>query len=160
MIVNDKYNLQTNILSQADDFCEAFHRCTQGKNPAIDEFGRTKYAVVNIPAIVNAAFACELYLKSLLGKKGEHNLKNLFELLDTDKQEQIRSYVDKKFDKHCIYSFDFCLKRAANVFIEWRYIYEENHTDGFMGCFINEYLIFFSYFTEILKNLAHSNNSF
>lgn len=155
------YDLTTTILQQADDFAEAFYRCTQGKNSTIDEFGRAKYSAINIPAIVNAAFACELYLKSMLNKKkGVHNLKALFKLLDTDIQEQIKSYVDKKLNKHCSYSFDICLERAAKVFIEWRYIYEGYHTDGSMGCFINEYLMFFDSFTEILKNLAHSNYSF
>ena len=152
------YCLQTNALSQADDFVEAYRRCVQGKNPSIDEYGRTCCSVVNIPAIVNAAFACELYLKSILGTNTkEHNLAILYSQLDNEKQSRIRQYVDKSFDGHSIYSFDSCLKRAANVFVNWRYIYENEHSDGYMGCFINEYLEFFKHFVLVLKEIAHAN---
>ena len=156
--MGELYSLQTNILLQADDFAEAYRRCARGENPTIDEYGRTCYAVVNIPAIVNAAFACELYMKSMITTPiVGHELASLFSELDTDKQEQIRQYVDNKFKEHPVNSFDMCLERATNVFVDWRYIYEEEHTDGFMGCFINEYLTFFQYFIEILSKLAHAN---
>ena len=152
------YFLQTNILMQADDFAEAYCRCIQGENPSIDAYGRTCYHVVNIPAIVNAAFACELYMKSILGTNTkEHNLSLLYSQLNIEKQIRIRQYIDKSFDGHLIYSFDTCLKRAANVFVDWRYIYENEHSDGYMGCFINEYLEFFKHFTFILKEIAHEN---
>ena len=152
------YSLQTNILLQADDFAEAYCRCIKGENPTIDEYGRTCCSVLNIPAIVNAAFACELYIKSILvTTTKEHDLEILYSQLDNEKQSEIRSYVDKCFNGHPTYKFDTCLKRASNAFVDWRYIYEDEHSDGYMGCFINEYLEFFKHFIFILKEIAHEN---
>lgn len=152
------YCLQTNALSQADDFVEAYRRCVQGKNPSIDKYGRTCYSVLNIPAIVNAAFACELYIKSILATTiKDHDLAILFAQLDNEMQKKIRQHVDNCFVGHPTYSFDSCLKRAANAFIDWRYIYENEHSDGYMGCLINEHLVFFNHFVFILKELAHAN---
>lgn len=156
--MSSQYILQTNILMQADDFAEAYNRCVQGINQPNND-GYTSYSVVNIPAIVNAAFACELYLKSIINKKVyTHNLLELFQLLNTDLQLSIEQEANCKLQKqNQDYYFKSCLERASNVFEDWRYIYEEKHSDGFMGCFVNEYLIFFDKFTQILKVLAHSN---
>lgn len=156
----EKFALQTNILLHADDFFEAYRRCIKGECPVKDEFGRLKYSVINIPSIVNAAFACELYLKSILKKPVmEHDLKKLFETLEKNKQNEIRKLVNNQLEKQSKYSFDLCLERAVNIFVKWRYIYEDVHTDGFMGCFINEYLLFFQCFISTLKDFAYKNQS-
>ena len=155
--MSEVYFLQTNILLQADDFFEAYKRCIYGKNPKV-EGGCTQYSVVNIPAIVNAAFACELYMKSLIKEKENkqgHDLKELFDKLTNETQEQIKQFVNEKLETQPFYSFDTLLDLAKNAFVEWRYIFEEEHTDGFMGCFINEYLMFFEYFVTALKDMAH-----
>ena len=61
------YNdFNVSIRNIANDFYSAYKRCIEGKNPHIDEYGRHVMEVVNVPAIVNAAFACELYLKLLI----------------------------------------------------------------------------------------------
>ena len=158
------YDLQTNILLQADDFTEAYHRCMCGVNPEVDEYGCMRCHYVGVPAIVNAAFACELYLKYLIGSKIEgvspqkrHDLKVLYSKLDKPLQNQIREYVEAQWTQPDGYSFDDLLERAKNVFVAWRYIFEEEHTDGYMGCFINEYLKFFELFVAILHKLAHEN---
>lgn len=62
------YNFDVSIINIADDFFEAYKRCKEGKNPRSNH-GCIAFSVVNIPAIVNAAFASELYLKSMLPKK-------------------------------------------------------------------------------------------
>ena len=158
------YDLQTNILLQADDFVEAYQRCIRGENPEVDEYGRVHSHFIAIPAVVNAAFACELYLKYLIGLKIEeispkerHDLKALYFMLDTPLQNQIRQYVEANWTQPDGRSFDDLLGRAKDVFVLWRYIFENEHTDGYMGCFVNEYLSFFELFIAILKKLAHEN---
>jgi len=152
-----KYILQTNILMQADDFAEAYRRCIQGNSPIYGN-GDTIHNVVNIPAIVNAAFACELYLKSIINKKIiTHNLLDLYELLNTDIQLSIAYEVNNKLQKrNKEYSFKSCLERASNVFEDWRYIFEEEHSNGYMGCYINEYLIFFEHMLTACSSQAHA----
>ena len=76
-------NIKENLLLQADEFEEAYKRCARGENPHKDETGRIVYHAVNLPAVVNAAFSCELYLKYLIGSKcSGHDLEQLFRHLD------------------------------------------------------------------------------
>lgn len=142
------YDLKTTILQQADDFAEAYYRCRYGVNWQKDEFGRMCAHVVNVPAIVNAAFACELYLKSLINEHVEtHNLKTLYESLDEITRNTVSLLINKKIHNYNQgFIFDACLENAANVFVDWRYIYEKEHTEGFMGNSISELLFFFFFF--------------
>ena len=150
------HDFQRNILLQADDFFEAYRRCSHGENPRKDEYGRMCFSVVNIPAIVNAAFSCELYFKSMINEQVRgHDLKELFEQLNVSKQEFIREQINNEFSKNKIFDFDLCLKHISNAFAEWRYIYEAPHTEGFYGCYINEFLMFFNLLLPLLKDLAH-----
>lgn len=152
---NDIYMMKRNILFQADDFVEAYYRCMEWKNQR-EENGRVCFSVVSIPAIVNASFACELYMKSLLEViPQEHNLKRLFNLLSEEDKRIITDYVNDKFNTHPIYSFEFCLERAADVFVNWRYIYEAEHTEAFYGSYINEFLMFFEHLISILQKMTH-----
>ncbi len=154
------YDLQTNMVLQADDFFEAYKRCLECKNWRKDEYGRNVADIDSIPAIVNGAFACELYIKSLLPtQEKEHNLKLLFEMLPPDFQESIRNEVNDKFKDYAAYTFDMRLDDSANAFINWRYIHEEEHTEGYMGCYVNELPTFFGYLLPILQRLAKSNLS-
>ena len=144
------------IIQQADDFVEAYRRCTHGENPRKDEYGRLCLSVVNIPAIVNAAFSCELYFKSIIGSKAKgHALRELFDQLDVDAQNCLREPINKEFAKNNLFDFDVCLDHISNAFVEGRYIYEESHTEGFYGCYINEFLMFFNLLLPLLKDLAH-----
>lgn len=144
-----------NILQQADDFAEAFRRCSKGENLRKDEFNRMCADVVNIPAIVNAAFSCELYFKSMLENPRGHKLKELFEQLDRETKLQLRNEFNANFTKHPVYNFDIFLNDISNAFVEWRYVFEEPHTEGFYGCYINEFLMFFNCFLPIVKRIAH-----
>lgn len=143
------------ILQQADDFAEAFRRCSKGENPKKDELNRMCMDVVSIPAIVNAAFSCELYFKSMLTRPWGHKLKDLFEQLDVETQLQLKSEFDANFTHHLVYNFDFVLNDISNAFIAWRYVFEKPHTEGFYGCYINEFLMFFNCFLPIVKRIAH-----
>lgn len=153
------YDLKTTILQQADDFAEAYRRCILGENPHIDNYGRLCEHVVNVPAVVNAAFSCELYLKCIIDKKvREHDLKILFQSLDRSLQEIIADDIDKKLKGYNkSYGFNMCLERAANVFEDWRYMHEKDYTGCYVGNRINEYLIFFDLFLNELSHKAHSN---
>ena len=99
--MSNKYDFDTSILNIADDFYEAYLRCAEGKNPTVDEYNRTRYEVVNVPAIVNGAFAIELYIKSMsrAGKrklqKMKHNIKDLLLTLDQSIQDEIKQICDK-----------------------------------------------------------------
>ena len=147
------------ILQQADDFAEAFRRCSKGENPRKDEFNRMCMDVVSIPAIVNAAFACELYLKSMLEQPWGHKLKDLFEQLDNETKIQLKNEFDASFSKHPIYNFNVFLNDISDAFVEWRYVFEESHTEGFYGCYINEFLMFFNCFLPIVKRIAHERHT-
>lgn len=150
--------VKRDVLQQADDFAEAFRRCSKGEKPRKDVFNRICTDVVSIPAIVNAAFACELYLKSMLEQPWGHKLKDLFEHLDRETKLQVKNEFDTSFTKHPIYNFDVFLKDVSDAFVEWRYVFEEPHTESFYGCYINEFLMFFDCFLPIIKRIAHGRH--
>ena len=115
--------------------------------------------VVSIPAIVNAAFACELYLKSMLEQPWGHKLKDLFEQLDNEAKIQLNNEFDASVSNHPVYNFDVFLNDISDAFVEWRYVFEESHTEGFYGCYINEFLMFFNCFLPIVKRIAHEHHT-
>lgn len=76
---------------------------------------------------VNAAFACELYLKAIMifGSDDNefstgHHLKDLFEDLRQEEQEIIKL----KFSKTMNCEFDKMLETNTDVFEKWRYAFE------------------------------------
>lgn len=83
------------------------------------------------PAIVNYAFACELYLKALLtGKEiGRiHDLEKLWDKLSIDIRERIDNKIKNKYGK---VENDFgipYIKQIAKAFNDWRYCYEKVET--------------------------------
>ena len=99
------------------------------------------------PPVVCAAFALELYLKSLIAMRpgarvpSDHNLKRLFDGLDAHTQGQIRAYFQPYEAETQIYLdqaysgagksrpagdlFDFVLRASQGAFVSFRYIYEK-----------------------------------
>lgn len=149
--MNSNYDFNTSILSVADDFYEAYLRCIEGKNPTKDEFNRTRYEVTNIPAIVNGAFAIELYIKSRLVKKTRgHNLRTLFSKLDKETKDRIRSEIESKIDKRFT-SFSKQFWTIAKAFEYWRYIHEKNDFGYGLNVTINNISIFVETFRKILR---------
>lgn len=78
------------------------------------------------PVVVNLAFACELYMKSLLmlQKKSQsvvqgHMLDNLFSQLNDDVKKRILAEVH-------INNWDEFMKDSSNAFDAWRYFYEKD----------------------------------
>lgn len=147
-------DFDTSILNIAEDFYHAYLRCLEGKNPTKDEYGRIRYDVVNIPAIVNGAFALELYLKSLSPlskeelKQKRHSIKKLFLTLDNDTQERIRDEVEKELPLD--YTFEKGLAIINNAFTFWRYI----HTKPDLGYGLNVTLNVLPAFIKVIRKEA------
>lgn len=86
----EDYGLTTNLLFQAEDFYEAFKRCNK-ELPYQNSSG--KGTIVSIPAIVNGAFALELYFNYLSKKyHRSHHLLELYSYID----EEIRKEIEDK----------------------------------------------------------------
>ena len=98
------------------------------------------------PAIVNCAFACEIFLKLLLAiykinKKHCHKLKELFDLLPADIQERINMQLFIGYGGEIENEFGIeYLQLISDAFTEWRYKYEKNRLQnetGFMFLLCN-----------------------
>lgn len=107
----------------------AFSDCADFAMKELD-IDNTNVEWYTTPAIVNSAFACEVYLKTLLlfyniPAKKEHKLKELFEMLPENdkeciKRETVINYGGRWMD-------GFGLERLAYIsdaFVKWRYNYE------------------------------------
>lgn len=89
-----------------------------------------------VAGIVNSAFACEVFIKSLLVFNGEsfeklndHELKNLwskYKNKDTEKTLLVERGMLQWFDSDNEKMFDELLDVCSNAFQYWRYIYEKN----------------------------------
>ena len=84
-----------------------------------------------VPAMVNGAFACEAFLKALLGKNiHNHNLYNdLFCKLDTTTQQLVANvftevYKNETGDTITMEQFVSEFKSIENTFVKLRYFYE------------------------------------
>jgi hypothetical protein len=86
-----------------------------------------------IPFAVNAAFAIELYLKTLgfvFGRKMHgHDLLKLFDKLPDEAKQLLRQEVDRSPATEGIKDIDGFrveIGRVRNVFEEWRYLHERS----------------------------------
>ena len=83
------------------------------------------------PAVVNSAFACEVYLKALLKYydipvKKEHRLKELYELLPEKARDWIKLTVISHYGQWSdCFGRDY-LENISNAFSDWRYSYESD----------------------------------
>lgn len=152
------YDFDTSIITIADDFYEAYLRCVEGKNPTVDEYNRIRYEVVNVPAIVNGAFALELYIKSLsrAGKrkltKMKHNIKGLLLTLDQSIQDEIRKEIEPKLERYQTY--DECLDGINDSFVFWRYV----HTKKDFGFGLNDTLKVLPLFLNATRAITKRDN--
>lgn len=126
------------IFDIADAFLKAAERSCDSK-PTEDGW----VGPLIVPAIVNSAFSCELFMKSILNinhsYEAGHKLKSLFEKLPVHIRDAIITN-DTKYD------FLIEIEKISNAFSEWRYIYEiEVHS-------IN--LSFLMLFANVLKGFA------
>lgn len=141
-------DFNTSIRSIADDFYNAYRRCIEGKNLHTDEDGRIIVETVNVPAIVNAAFACELYVKLLIKNKVTrgHNLSALFKRLEPKDKNTIKSSITERLERNLLEKgFNYYLKEISNYYEYWRYIHEKpdlgelglNTGLQVVNCFVN-----------------------
>mgnify|MGYP004676478853 FL=1 len=93
-----------------------------------EEKTKLKQSLV-VPVIVNASFACELFLKSLLPSNTHgHKLDELFSQLDQNLQSKIMGLTGLTLkcynDDYNMEQFQQDLKNNSNDFAEWRYFHE------------------------------------
>lgn len=147
-------DFECSILLQADDFYEAYQRCLEGKNPR-EKGSTTVYSIVAVPAIVNAAFACELYFKFLIGEERQsHNLLGFYSALP----KEIQSEIDNCYKQYARDESDTARKAIDYVkkaFVEWRYLYKEDNVCQSNPTRLNEFLRIFEILVPLLKRLAY-----
>ena len=85
-----------------------------------------------VPAIVCIAFSIELGLKELARIEGKnlrgHKLADLFNKLSSDRQARLVAAAG-----YTRGVFDLALREATDVFVDWRYVYEEEHSEANLG---------------------------
>lgn len=104
------------MFNLANAFIAAANRCNE---PKIEQTGWMHPLLV--PIVTNVSFSCELLFKTILKVHNisahHHDLYKLFELLPKEVQNEI-------IGKDDIESFTENLKQNANLFEQWRYLYE------------------------------------
>lgn len=87
------------------------------------------------PAVVNAALACEVFLKLLLhfsriNFKKIHHLYDLFENLPVDIKQEVKGRTINRYGKwENIWGKEY-LFQISKAFSEWRYIYEHDWSES------------------------------
>ncbi len=103
---------------------------------------------------VNMAFACEMFLKSLLTYKKvqlkkAHQLRKLYNMLPTEYQKHIAQEVSIKTVGHITDMFGVpLLDKISDTFIKWRYWYEQKDITMRMDSY------FLVAFRDVLKGLC------
>lgn len=119
-----------------ESFLEASERCFGEKNGetfiicSSSENG-TELKQLSVPTVVNAAFACEMFLKALISNAGlnipkdrnGHNLLQLYKVLPNDIQEKVSSFCFCNSSKT---DFENFLNNHAKDFVNIRYFIENN----------------------------------
>lgn len=84
------------------------------------------------PAIVNSAFACEVFMKTIVKYQGislpkSHKLYDLYQELSPELREWIKQEVDGGYPDlwTTMWGKDY-LEEVSNAFVEWRYSYEHD----------------------------------
>lgn len=107
-----------------------------------------------VPMVVNCAFSCELFLKSMLpAETAGHKLYHqLFKELDIEVSDKIKKSIitvmqTEKSKSYSEEDFECDLKKNENAFPNWRYFHE-----GKKYCEFD--LVFMSTFQKIVKAFA------
>jgi hypothetical protein len=91
------------------------------------------------PAIVCATLGAELSLKAILARHGikwgrEHSLKSLLGLVPPADRDAIIAQTRLAFP-----DFDAQLDKAANAFVDWRYVYESKLPKELNALFVTKF---------------------
>ena len=127
-------------------FADCSDFCRQAKQSIVD---RTKWYTA--PKIANAAFACEIFLKTILfynriSYKREHNLEKLYSLLPDEYKKTIEQECLRNYGKTTDAFGLSYLSNIAESFNEWRYSFEHHHLSIEIG-----YLYMFC---EVLREIC------
>lgn len=159
-----EFNIRVNHTSEdyynnGLSFMRAAWRCygkeINGQYKVIDE---GKICQLSAPAVVNAAFACEMFLKSLLvyyeiPYRKEHNLIKLYDMLPEASKNKISMFCG---DERGVTVFRNTLSKHADDFVDIRYFVE---AEGWMGM-DPTYMITLAYnLSEITRYLLHNQES-
>ena len=110
--LNECFVSATSFLSVAIDLSQDLIGMTAGKM---------------YPCVVNGAFACELFMKAIIGASNpngiprSHKLKDLFSTLDQKTQNAIETDYLNSSD----FPLNDLLNESDNAFVDWRYAYEK-----------------------------------
>lgn len=97
------------------------------------KFSYDKKTMPIIPMITNMAFACELYLKYLLGTNGieqpkgndGHNFQILINKLPKEIERTVIIKISNSYKEVTIENFNNKIEPIKKCFSSWRYIHEE-----------------------------------
>lgn len=107
------------IINTANSFLLAADRALEQK-----PLGPWQFQMLLVPAVVSTAFAVELYFKAIItlenrNAKG-HDLSALFKRISAESQATLVTGV-----QHDQATFEQKLGAVSGVFVEWRYIFEQ-----------------------------------
>ncbi|MDD6400033.1 MAG: hypothetical protein PUG10_00305 [Lachnospiraceae bacterium] len=121
------------------------------------------YLGIYAPAITaNLSFACEIYMKQIIGFNEEkytkgHYLRDLYrkispqerEFIEGEFDEKVKSFLRKNSDWMEPFSINNCLDDYNKAFEEWRYVYEPKESNAYfvagpsleiLACVLEEYI--------------------
>ena len=116
-------------IREADQFLRVAIYCRE-------ENKKSPFALI-YPLFVNAALACELYLKAIMIKESPdatfesgHDISDLFGKVNSNAQ----SCIQNNYKKKGIYiSLNDLLLRYGNSFVDWRYSFENGSEGNYIG---------------------------
>lgn len=116
------------ILGSAISFIHSCKILEERMNNAINTNNKTDLSLI-APIAVNASFACELLIKSMLNNNvNKHDLDFLFKKLELKIQQEVKDSLKKEIiNKQQNYSDSDFLQFLSNnkdTFCNWRYFYE------------------------------------
>ena len=133
----DKF-LDVALYSIGPDYNDGFY---VGKIISDDELMKKLFPKEAVTAIVNSAFSCELYLKSMLNDGiiiRNHELMYLFGKIDDRFKKVIMQLMKYKNTE----TFEHFLNKISDAFEKWRYIYEkENEEKKIYFAFLKDLVI-------------------
>ena len=138
MISEDQYRKAYLAFLSAKGFLSAANAIRQLGKDGVKLF--TYYAY---PLSVNAAFACELFLKALLTLEGVeykklHLLFDLFASLPESTKAGIKNEFSNRGSKE---SVDGLVNTYSNAFVEWRYTFEDENASKVLPMVWTDFLI-------------------
>ena len=103
-----------------------------------------------LPAVVNTAFACELYLKSLLTDTRGHDIKELYDKQNDVIKDCIKDVIVSNKENYTDAIFEKNLQNIKDAFSTWRYYYEPEKDGKSLNI---EFLKVFAFALHELKEL-------